>query len=99
MMNDERDFLTVTLRRPLEDTSGNIRYESVTLTEPALMQVEQFYDIQKKSNTLAAMRLLVSLVSGVPEGIIRRMMYTDFRRCEEYLLGFLTWTPSDGGGS
>ncbi|EAB9908253.1 phage tail assembly protein [Salmonella enterica subsp. enterica] len=93
------DFLKVTLRKPLEDESRNIRYETITLTEPVLMQVEQFYDMQKKSNALAAMRLLVSLVSGVPESIIRRLPYTEFRRCEEYMTVFLTWSPSGGGGN
>ncbi|ECA0402275.1 phage tail assembly protein [Salmonella enterica subsp. enterica serovar Newport] len=93
------DFLKVTLRKPLEDESRNIRYETITLTEPVLMQVEQFYDMQKKSNALAAMRLLVSLVSGVPESIIRRLPYTEFRRCEEYMTGFLAWSPSGGGGN
>lgn len=98
VMNTD-DFLKVTLRKPLEDESRNIRYETITLTEPVLMQVEQFYDMQKKSNALAAMRLLVSLVSGVPESIIRRLPYTEFRRCEEYMTGFLTWNPSGGGGN
>ncbi|AXC64891.1 TPA: phage tail assembly protein [Salmonella enterica subsp. enterica serovar Newport] len=93
------DFLNITLRKPLEDESRNIRYETITLTEPVLMQVEQFYDMQKKSNTLVAMRLLVSLVSGVPESIIRRLPYTEFRRCEEYMTGFLTWSPSGNGRS
>lgn len=98
VMNTD-DFLKVTLRKPLEDESRNIRYETITLTEPVLMQVEQFYDMQKKSNALAAMRLLVSLVSGVPESIIRRLPYTEFRRCEEYMTVFLTWSPSGGGGN
>lgn len=98
VMNTD-EFLKVTLRKPLEDESRNIRYETITLTEPVLMQVEQFYDMQKKSNALAAMRLLVSLVSGVPESIIRRLPYTEFRRCEEYMTGFLTWSPSGGGGN
>ncbi|HAT1683166.1 TPA: phage tail assembly protein [Klebsiella oxytoca] len=95
----DMESLTVTLRKPLEDATGSIRYETLTLTEPVLMQVEQFYSAQKKSDGLVAMRLLVSLVSGVPENIIRRMAYTDFRRCEAYLTRFLVWSPSGGGAS
>lgn len=93
------DTLTVWLKKGIEDNTGNIVYDKLTLEEPALMQVEQFYDMQRKENALVAMRLLISLVSGVPESIIRRMKYTDFRRCEEFMTDFLTWKPSGGGGN
>ncbi|EHJ8971180.1 phage tail assembly protein [Salmonella enterica] len=91
------DYLTVTLKKPLE--REGVRYEEITLSEPALIQVEQFYDMQKKTNALTAMRLLISLVSQVPESALRQMRYTDFLQCEAYMTRFLTWTPSGSGGS
>ncbi|GBO49456.1 hypothetical protein MFFDBJGM_02474 [Pectobacterium versatile] len=77
----------------IEDTAQKIVYEQLELKAPVLAQVEQFYDVQSKGAAIAAMRLLISLVSSVPESILKKMDYVDFRKCEEYLLGFLTWKP------
>ena len=43
--------------------------------------------------SLAAMRLLIALVSGTRESVLQPMDFLDFRKCEEYLLSFLTWKP------
>ncbi|MBI0554554.1 phage tail assembly protein [Pectobacterium parmentieri] len=77
----------------IEDTVQKIIYEQLELKAPVLAQVEQFYEAQAKVSAIAAMRLLTSLTSSVPESILKKMDYVDFRKCEEYLLGFLTWKP------
>lgn len=77
----------------LKDESLKTSYESLELKAPALSQAEQFYEKQGSSSSLAAMRLLISLVSGVRESTLANMDFLDFRKCEEYLLGFLTWKP------
>lgn len=77
----------------LKDESLKTSYQSLELKAPALSQAEQFYEKQGNSNSLAAMRLLISLVSGVREATLANMDFLDFRKCEEYLLGFLTWKP------
>ncbi|HBN7019218.1 TPA: phage tail assembly protein [Escherichia coli] len=84
---------TVVLTVPLEDTAQKIKYEQLELKAPTLSQAEQFYEKQGASTSLAAMRLLIALVSGVRESVLAPMDFLDFRRCEEYLLGFLTWKP------
>lgn len=77
----------------LEDKAENITYESLELKAPTLRQAEQFYEKQASSTPLAAMRLLIALVSGTRESILQPMDFLDYRKCEEYLLGFLTWKP------
>ncbi|WP_252120454.1 phage tail assembly protein [Symbiopectobacterium purcellii] len=81
----------IPLSKPLDDKTQKTAWEQIELREPALLEVEQFYDKQTKSSSLAAMRLLISLVSGVPESALGRMAFTDYRECEGFLLGFLTY--------
>ncbi|MCP9269884.1 phage tail assembly protein [Xenorhabdus sp. XENO-1] len=87
----------IRLSTPIEDKVQKIIYEEIHLREPALFDVEQFYEMDRKSNPLAAMRLLIALVSPVPETVLKKMAITDFRECEAFLTGFLAYTPSNNG--
>ncbi|MDE1494894.1 phage tail assembly protein [Xenorhabdus bovienii] len=87
----------IRLSTPIEDNAQKIIYEEIHLREPALFDVEQFYEMDRKSNPLAAMRLLIALVSPVPETVLKKMAITDFRECEAFLTDFLAYTPSNNG--
>lgn len=84
---------------PFEDKKQNILYESLTLRAPTLSQAEQFYEKQSSAkSSLAAMRLLISLsAGGIPESVLQQMDFVDFRKCEDFLMGFLAWSASPGG--
>ncbi|EMT5674429.1 phage tail assembly protein [Morganella morganii] len=85
---------TITLSKPLESNDGKVRYEEVNLREPCLFEVEQFYnEMDKTIGSLPAMRLLIVLVSGVPDQAVKRMAISDFVECRDFLMGFLTLTP------
>lgn len=85
---------TITLSKPLESNDGKVRYEEVNLREPCLIEVEQFYnEMDKTIGSLPAMRLLIVLVSGVPDQAVKRMAISDFVECRDFLMGFLTLTP------
>lgn len=85
---------------PFEDKVQNIRYESLTLRAPTLSQAEQFYEKQAAKSSLAAMRLLIALTAGgIPESVLQQMDFIDYRECEDFLMGFLTWSASPGGRS
>lgn len=91
---------TFTLNTPIESNDGTVRYETITLKEPVLLQVEQFYAEQAKSpSSLPAMRLLIVLVSGIPDPVIKKMSITDFAICRDYLQRFLAFNPSELGNS
>ncbi|MEY0288064.1 phage tail assembly protein [Providencia rettgeri] len=91
---------TVRLTTALESNDGSERYEEINLKEPVLFQVEQFYAEQAKySSSLPAMRLLIVLVSGIPDPMIKKMSITDFAVCRDYLQSFLAFNPSDHGNS
>lgn len=84
---------------PLEDERLKARFEQLTLKAPTLAQAEQFYTRQASTNSLSAMRLMIALVSeeSITETTLQKMDFIDFRRCEVYLLGFLTWKSSPTG--
>ena len=84
---------TIKLTTPLEDVAQKISYTQLELKAPTLSQAEQFYEKQSSSTSLAAMRLLIALVTGTRESLLQPMDFIDFRKCEEYLLSFLTWKP------
>ncbi|MDE9618250.1 phage tail assembly protein [Citrobacter freundii] len=84
---------TIQLTAPLEDLTQKISYTQLELKAPTLSQAEQFYEKQTSSTSLAAMRLLIALVTGTRESVLQPMDFIDFRKCEEYLLSFLTWKP------
>lgn len=85
---------TVTLSKPLESNDGKVRYEEIHLREPCLIEVEQFYnEMDKTVGSLPAMRLLIVLVSGVPDQVIKKMAISDFVECRDFLMNFLTLTP------
>lgn len=81
----------IPLIKPLEDTTKKITYPELELKAPTLSQAEQFYEKQAASTSLAAMRLLIALVTDTRESVLQPMDFIDFRKCEEYLLSFLTW--------
>ncbi|WP_445494052.1 phage tail assembly protein [Photorhabdus sp. SF281] len=91
---------TIVLNTPIESNDGKVRYEQIDLKEPVLIQVEQFYEVQSKSaSSLPSMRLLISLVSGVPESVLKKMAISDFSQCQEFLLGFLDSKRSIAGNN
>ncbi|XVH45945.1 phage tail assembly protein [Providencia hangzhouensis] len=91
---------TFTLNTPIESNDGSTRYETIDLKEPVLLQVEQFYAEQAKSaSSLPAMRLLIVLVSGIPDPVIKKMSITDFAICRDYLQRFLAFNPSEHGNN
>ncbi|HDG1698196.1 TPA: phage tail assembly protein [Kluyvera ascorbata] len=83
----------IPLIKPLEDTTKKMTYPELELKAPTLSQAEQFYEKQAASTSLAAMRLLIALVTDTRESVLAPMDFIDFRKCEEYLLSFLTWKP------
>ncbi|KLU15133.1 MULTISPECIES: phage tail assembly protein [Xenorhabdus] len=89
----------VELSQPIESNDGKEVYQEIHLREPTLIEVEQFYEADRKSNPLAAMRLLISLVSQtrITDTVLKKMAITDFRECEAFLTRFLAYTPSNNG--
>ncbi|EDQ9400014.1 phage tail assembly protein [Salmonella enterica] len=81
----------IPLIKHLEDTVKKTTYTELELKAPTLSQAEQFYEKQAASTSLAAMRLLIALVTDTRESVLQPMDFIDFRKCEEYLLSFLTW--------
>ncbi|QTL41021.1 phage tail assembly protein [Xenorhabdus budapestensis] len=91
----------ITLSKPIESNGGKEVYTEIHLREPCLIEVEQFYEAQAKNpnSSLPAMRLLIALVSAVPETVLKKMAISDFNQCREYLLVFLSGNLDSNSGS
>lgn|GEM_PF-511996 len=92
-MEEQEKSIVIPLDKPLTDASGKLVWEIISLHEPALIEVNQFFDKQKADGALAAMGLLISLLSGIPPQVVRRMPFTTFKHCEGFLLTFLNYLP------
>lgn len=79
-------------------THGKESWPELTLHEPAVVEVEQFYNRQKEKTPINAMTLLIGLMAGVPETVIQRLKYRDFMAMQEYALGFLNYTTAPETG-
>ena len=89
---------TITLVKPINHDATKTTYEAIELSEPVLLQVQQFYDEQAKSGSLSAMGLLIAMVSNVPREAIKKMAFTDYKACEVYMMSFLAYSPPLGNG-
>jgi len=91
---EEQDkSIVIPLDKPLADAGGKLVWENIELHEPALIEVNQFFDKQKTDGALAAMGLLISLLSGIPPQVIKKLPFTTFKQCEVFLLTFLNYSP------
>ncbi|CDL79997.1 phage tail assembly protein [Xenorhabdus cabanillasii] len=61
----------IQLSKPIESNNGKEVYQEIQLREPALIEVEQFYETDRKSNPLAAIsgRHHVLLPLGATGGV------------------------------
>lgn len=92
-MEEQDKNIVISLDKPLADAGGKLVWESIPLHEPALIEVNQFFDKQKTDGALAAMGLLISLLSGIPPQVIKKLPFTTFKQCEVFLLTFLNYSP------
>ncbi|MEI9745838.1 phage tail assembly protein [Enterobacter ludwigii] len=90
------DKETITLSQPVSLGKEHQEYHEITLREPTLDEVDNFYrEREKEKSALTGMGLLISLVSGVPRPAVRKLSYRDYKRCEVWLTRFLTWVPQE----
>lgn len=92
-MEEQDKTILIPLEKPLADASGKLVWERIELHEPALIEVNQFFEKQKTTGALTAMGHLISLLSGIPPQLVKRIPFTVFKRCEVFLLRFLNYTP------
>ena len=97
------ETITITLKKLIEDKSLKQEWAEITLQEPNLLQVEQYFEKEKKAkdagrNAIEAIRFLIHLVSGVSETALKTMTLTDYRKCEAWLKGFFTEPVDLGNG-
>lgn len=92
-MQDTEKKISIALDKPLSDATGKLVWEAIELHEPALIEVHQFYEEQKKNGALSAVGLLISLLSAIPLNVVKGISFTRFKQCEAFLLTFLNFKP------
>lgn len=81
----------IELSKPIENKPTKQEWTEISLREPTLFEAEQFQDkLRESSNSLTAARLLIHLVSGIPEAALKTMPISDFKKCDKWLNRFFT---------
>lgn len=81
----------IVLSTPLE--LGTLKYESILLREPTLDELDR--STQTAGSVYAVNAALISMVSGIPLTLIRRLGKTNYEEAVAYLKDF-DWTPPMG---
>lgn len=81
----------VTLKSPI--TFGDKIYETLTLTEPTLDQLDQALKQDSKMGLVAS---LIASVSGVPIAVARKLKSRDIQQCSDFLGAFTEDSPDTG---
>ena len=84
---DVPDQLTIILRKPV--TLGSETYDSITVNEPTVGQIEAFAKESDRVHPLQAMNNLVATVSGVNKAAINLMSARDGKKARDFLANFL----------
>lgn len=87
---------TVLLKRPITLNGGSSTYDALTLREPIIDELDQSAQIE--GTAYACNAELISLVSGAPVAVIRKMGKSNYEEATAFLSGF-TWRPPQSGES
>ncbi|KFX64265.1 hypothetical protein KBK24_0121765 [Burkholderia sp. K24] len=85
---------TVVLGKPITLNGDTRTYDSLTLSEPTVDQLDQ--SAQVEGTAYACNAELISLVSGVPLAVVRKMGKSSYEEATAFLSGF-TWVPPLSG--
>ncbi|PRZ56569.1 tail assembly chaperone E/41/14-like protein [Paraburkholderia fungorum] len=85
---------TVVLKKPITLNGDTRTYDSLALSEPTVDQLDQ--SAQVEGTAYACNAELISLVSGVPLAVVRKMGKSSYEEATAFLSGF-TWAPPLSG--
>lgn len=88
------DTKIIYLRKPITLKGDSKTYESITLREPTVDELDR--SAQVEGSSYASNAALVAMVAGVPLPVARQMTKTDYEEATAYLAGF-TWQPPQSG--
>ncbi len=87
-MDDLPDEMTLTLRKSVDCGAGHVLHE-LTLREPTTGEIDQFMRKHDQEGPMAAMNLLISLVSGVDLPFVKRIGIRDAKKAGDFLANFI----------
>ena len=82
--------LVINFKTPIE--FGGTTYTQVTLVEPMLCQ---FIEANKARGYEVDVKM-ISIVGKIPEGVVTKMLMSDYRQGERYLRNFIEGGESTG---
>ena len=98
-MKDIPDFLDIELAKPVTLSGANgsdaTEYNTIHLQEPNVDQLSKFIKATQKENAIDAMKMLISLISGLPLAVLAKVGSRDFFKAQSYLMNFLMPTAED----
>lgn len=84
------DTKTIQLKSPITLKGDSRTYDSITLSEPTVSQLDSSARVGE--TVYASNAELIRLVANVPLQVVRQMKKTDYEEAVAYLSGF-TWKP------
>ncbi len=96
-MNTMTTETTIELSRTITMVHGtdSTQYTEIRLIEPTVDQLCQFVHKTETGTPIEAMKLLISIVSGVPLPVLGKVGVRDFYRAQAFLIGFIA-PPEEG---
>lgn len=90
------DELTIQLSKKITlKGSDETEYTEIALHEPTVAQLSAFIKETQKKNAVDSMKMLISVVSGVPLPVLEHVGVRDFYKAQDYMIAFIT-PPEEG---
>jgi hypothetical protein len=81
------DTLIITLKTPIEFNGET--FHELNLREPIMDEIEKFANESEKSGSVGGLKLILSLITGIPKPVIGKIGSRDMKKAEKFISSFL----------
>lgn len=86
----DQDEKTIRLTKPITLKGDSVTYETITLREPTVDELDR--SAQAEGSAYAMNAMLISMVAGIPLAVARKIGKANYEEATAFLSGF-TWAP------
>lgn len=88
------DQKIIRLKRPITLKGDSVTYETITLREPTVDELDRSAQVQ--GSAYASNAALIAMVAGIPVAVARQLGKANYEEATAFLSGF-TWQPPQSG--
>lgn len=93
---NQQEQKTIRLKKPITLKGDSVTYETITLREPTIDELDR--SSQVAGSSYACNAALISMVAGIPLAVARQMTKSLYEEATTFLSGF-TWEPPQSGAT